>query len=69
MCWLTNPQLSSSGRESLPQWMYAEYAYARARACMTTAAGITAQQEFRRQMSDRAACLCQQSVEGSLDGS
>lgn len=31
---------------------------ARARICMTIAAGITAQQEFMRRMTDRAVCVC-----------
>lgn len=37
-----------------------ECAYARVCACLTTAAGITAQQELMRQVTDGAACLCQQ---------
>lgn len=40
--------------------------YVRARACMTIAVGITAQQELMRRVTDGAACLCQQTMEDSL---
>lgn len=65
MCKLTNTRLHPEWGSSSTRRMY-ECAYARARACWTTAEGIAAQQELMRRVTDGAACLCQHSMEDSL---